>query len=374
MQSVNLLIKPASSLCNLRCRYCFYEDISNHRSEKSTGIMPDSVVGTLLENVFRLVDANGAASFAFQGGEPTLAGLPFFERFAAEARRLCPARVSLHFSLQTNGTLLDEDWAAFFRRQQFLVGLSLDGYKDLHNLYRVDEKGGGSWNRTVRALRLLQKQHVMTNALCVVTAQCARHPDRAYTELKRLGFDCMQFIPCLDPIGQERGALPFSLTPERYGQFLCRLFDRWYEDWASGRYHSIRLFDDYVHLLLGDLPGTCSTCGQCGGYFVVESDGSVYPCDFFVLDQWRLGTLGRTPLAEMAAGDRLQAFFQQGSEKPAECAGCRWRRLCGGGCKNDWVSAPDPHNYFCPALQQFFAYAEDRLLSIAQEERIMRRR
>ena len=113
MQSVNLLIKPASSLCNLRCRYCFYEDISNHRSEKSTGIMPDSVVGTLLENVFRLVDANGAASFAFQGGEPTLAGLPFFERFAAEARRLCPARVSLHFSLQTNGTLLDEAWAAF---------------------------------------------------------------------------------------------------------------------------------------------------------------------------------------------------------------------------------------------------------------------
>ena len=107
---------------------------------------------------------------------------------------------------------------------------------------------------------------------------------------------------------------------------------------------------------------------------MVESDGSVYPCDFFVLDQWRLGTLGRTPLAEMATGDRLQAFFQKGSEKPAECAGCRWRRLCGGGCKNDWVSAPDPHNYFCPALQQFFAYAEDRLLSIAQEERIMRRR
>lgn len=373
MRFVNLLIKPASSLCNLRCRYCFYECISNHREEKSMGVMSEDTVRVMLENAFRAADPGGTVSFMFQGGEPTVAGLPFFRRFAAEAEALCPPGVRCAYSIQTNGTLLDEAWAAFLGEHRFLVGLSVDGYKDLHNLYRVDAGGEGSWNRVVRALRLLNKHHVMTNALCVVTAQCARHPDRVYGELKKLGFDYMQFIPCLDPLDRERGGMPFSLTPERYGQFLCRLFDLWYQDWREGRCCSVRLFDDYLHMVLGEQAGTCATCGRCGSYFVVEGDGSVYPCDFFVLDQWRLGKLGEDTLEEMAAGERLGAFFKWGEEKPPECGACRWRRLCNGGCKNDWLSGPVPHNYFCSALRQFFAHAESRLLYVAQTERAMGR-
>ena len=337
------------------------------------GVMSEDTVRVMLENAFRAADPGGTVSFMFQGGEPTVAGLPFFQRFAAEAEALCPPGVRCAYSIQTNGTLLDEAWAAFLGERRFLVGLSVDGYKDLHNLYRVDVGGEGSWNRVVRALRLLNKHHVMTNALCVVTAQCARHPDRVYGELKKLGFDYMQFIPCLDPLDRERGGMPFSLTPERYGQFLCRLFDLWYQDWREGRCCSVRLFDDYLHMVLGEQAGTCATCGRCGSYFVVEGDGSVYPCDFFVLDQWRLGKLGEDTLEEMAAGERLRAFFKWGEEKPPECGACRWRRLCNGGCKNDWLSGPVPHNYFCSALRQFFAHAESRLLYVAQTERAMGR-
>lgn len=368
MKAIHFLIKPASSLCNLRCRYCFYEDIANNRSEKSMGIMTDATVQALVEDTFRTVSPGGTVSFAFQGGEPTVAGLDFFRQFVLQVRRLCPAGVNTTFSIQTNGTLLNQDWADFFRENRFLVGVSLDGYKDVHDLHRKDEKGEGNWTRVLKSVQLLKGNGVMVNALCVVTAQCARHPDRAYSGLKKLGFDYMQFIPCLDPIETARGAMPYSLTPEAYGGFLCRLFDLWYQDWSDGKYRSIRLFDDYVHLLLGDAPGTCATCGRCGSYFVVEGDGSVYPCDFFVLDQWKLGRLGEQSLAELAQGKTAQNFFQWGQEKPTECTCCRWRILCNGGCKNDWTNEPEPHNYFCPAFQRFFAYAEDRLLTIARAE------
>lgn len=291
MRNVNLLIKPASSLCNLRCRYCFYADEAKNRACPSMGIMREETVELLLREAYRCVEERGAVSFAFQGGEPTLAGLDFFRRFVERARALRPPRVEISFSIQTNGTLLDEEWAAFFRQEDFLVGISLDGFPEAHNSHRVDAEGKGTWNRAVRNLALLKKHRVKVNALCVVTGQCARSPQQAYQNLKKLGFDFLQFIACLDPIGEARGGQPWSLEPEAYGRFLCRLFDLWYRDWESGQYHSIRLFDDQIRLLLGDSGSTCATCGQCGAYFVVEGDGSVYPCDFFALDEWRLGVL-----------------------------------------------------------------------------------
>lgn len=370
MRFVNFLIKPASSLCNLRCRYCFYADEAAHRTQPSLGVMADGTVDTLLTEAFCTVEPGGAVSFAFQGGEPTVAGLEFFRQFAARAHTLCPKGVKMHFSIQTNGTLLDEEWAEFFRQERFLVGLSLDGFKDLHDRCRVDAEGAGTWNRAARAARLLQSRGVEVNALCVVTGQCARSPEKAYNSLKKLGLRYLQFIACLDPIGVPRGCMPYSLTPEAYGRFLCRMFDLWYADWAAGRYCSVRLFEDYVHVLLGDGASTCAACGQCGAYFVVEADGSVYPCDFFVLDEWRMGRLGETPLSAMAHSERAAAFLQWGREKPAECAACRWHALCNGGCKNDWAAGPDgrPHNYYCKAFDALLTHAAPRLMRIAQAE------
>lgn len=375
MKNVNYLIKPASSLCNLRCRYCFYADEAAKRSTACMGLMTEATVETMLQEAFAMADGRGFISFAFQGGEPTVAGLPFFRHFVERAKALKPSHVEISFSIQTNGTLLDGDWADFFAAEGFLVGVSLDGYPDLHNMNRVDADRKATWNRIARNVELLKKRKVPVNALCVVTAQCARSPQRVYESLKKLGFLYIQFIACLDPIGETRGGRPWSLKPEAYGQFLCRLFDLWYLDWESGHYHSIRLFDDYIHILLGDGGSTCATCGQCGSYFVVEGDGSVYPCDFFSLDEWRLGRIGEQTLMEMAEGETARRFLAWGREKPAECLSCRWRTLCNGGCKNDWKSEADgSHNYYCRAFQMLFEHAEPRMLRIAQAERTQRRR
>ena len=375
MKSINFLIKPASSLCNLRCRYCFYADEAENRSQASMGLMSNETARLLLREAFRAVDEDGAISFAFQGGEPSVIGLDFFRRFTAMAREQKPPQVRLSFSIQTNGTLLDEDWARFLAREGYLVGVSLDGFPELHNQNRVDAQGKGSWNRIVRNLELLKKQGVMVNALCVVTAACARSPQKVYENLKKLGFEYMQFIACLDPMGQERGGRPWSLRPAAYGQFLCRLFDLWYRDWERGQYRSIRLFDDYIHLLLGDRESTCATCGRCGAYFVVEADGSVYPCDFFALDEWKLGTLGRQPLEDMARSETVRRFLAEGTEKPAECAACPWRLLCNGGCKNDWVwEAVGPRNYYCEAFRSLFAHASEKMAVIARAEHRARMR
>lgn len=375
MRHINFLIKPASSLCNLRCRYCFYEDEAQNRTQKSHGILSEQTRETLLHRAFEAVEPGGSIRFAFQGGEPTVAGLDFFQGFVARAKALCPPRVSLYFAIQTNGTLLDEDWAAFLARERFLVGLSVDGEKDLHNLYRRDAEGRDTWNRVQKALKLLQKHRVETNALCVVTAQTAKHPESVYQALKRLGFAYLQFIACLDPIGEPRGTRPWSLTPEAYGTFLCRLFDLWYADWETGHYHSIRLFDDYIHILLGDGATTCSSCGKCGTYFVVEADGSVYPCDFFALDAWRLGNLADHTLSELMQTEPAQRFLRESGQKPAACAACRYGRVCNGGCKNDWVRTElGSENYHCKAFSALFDYAMPRMQRIAKAELAMRQR
>ena len=303
-----------------------------------------------------------------------MAGLEFFQKFVEKARALCPKDVVISFSIQTNGMLLDETWAEFFRQERFLVGISLDGFKDNHNRYRTDSKGNSTWNRVVKAVRLLQKHRVEINALCVVTGPCARSPEKVYQGLKKLGFGFIQFIACLDPIGSERGTMPFSLTPEAYGKFLCRVFDLWYEDWKQGNYHSVRLFDDYIHILLGDGASTCATCGRCGAYFVVEGDGSVYPCDFYVLDKWKMGCLGEKSLLELADSEQAKAFLSWGTDKPEECGSCRWKNICNGGCKNDWgYESEAPHNYYCKSFRTLLSHAETRLVEIVQAECAARR-
>lgn len=375
MKHINLLIKPASSLCNLRCKYCFYEDEAQNRSQASMGIMGEELAGLLIRRVFDAVEPGGTVSFAFQGGEPTVAGLPFFRHFVASVREHNFANIPVSYAIQTNGTLLDEDWAEFLRANGFLVGLSLDGFRDAHDCHRVDANGNGTWKRVLTAKRLLDQYGVQYNALCVVTKRCAQDPEKAYKSLKNLGFRYIQFIACLDPIGHARGQEPWSLTPEAYGRFLCRVFDLWYQDWAAGDYHSVRLFDDYIHILLGDGASTCAACGQCGAYFVVEGDGSVYPCDFYALDAWRMGNIRESTLCELAGSGTVKKFLAWGAEKPVPCRSCPYGAVCNGGCKNDWFADSDgSRNYYCASFKMLLSYALPRMRRIAQAERLARRR
>lgn len=369
MRFLNLLIKPASSLCNLRCKYCFYEDEASNRAQHSMGIMEEDLADTLIAQVFEAVDPNGTITFAFQGGEPTIAGFPYFRHFVAKVKECRPSKVNVNFSIQTNGTLLDEDWARFFGENHFLVGLSLDGFRDAHEIHRIDATGGGTWKQVLAAKALLEQHGVDYNALCVVTSRCASAPERAYKTLKQLGFRYIQFIACLDPIGHTRGREPWSLTPAAYGRFLCRVFDLWYRDWCSGNYHSVRLFEDYIHTLLGDGASACSACGKCGSYLVIEADGSTYPCDFFALDHWKIGSLQDMTIAQMITSPKAADFLQWGTEKPIECGSCLYGRLCNGGCKNDWFTDDTrTHNYYCSAFRKFLDYAFPRIREIALAE------
>ncbi len=369
MHFLSFLIKPASGLCNLHCRYCFYEDETNNRSEKNRGIMKEVTMHLLIDRAFQEVSPNGRILFAFQGGEPTIAGLPFFRRFVDCVKSFQTPHVSVSYAIQTNGTLLDEEWAVFFQENRFLVGISMDGDKALHNLYRKDPAGKDTWNQVVKSLRLLQKNHVDVNALCVVTGQAARHPEKIYREMKSLGLEHLQYIACLDPIGEPKGKRIWSLSPESYGSFLCRLFDCWYQDWEKGQYHSIRLFDDYIHILLGDGASTCSTCGRCGSYFLVEADGSVYPCDFFALDDWYMGDIKTCSLSDLASGETVRRFLAESAKKPLECAGCRYSSVCNGGCRNDWVMASSGvQNYYCASFRMLLDYAMPRMQLIAHAE------
>lgn len=370
MQFVNFLIKPASSLCNMRCRYCFYEDEAANRTQASMGIMTRETADLLIGEALDAVDFNGRLSFAFQGGEPTVAGLDFFRHFVEEVTRRNTRHIPVNYSIQTNGLALDEEWAEFLAKNRFLVGISMDGDKALHDEFRIDAAGKGTWTRVRQNVTMLQRAGVDLNLLCVVTKRCAKSAVRVYHALQKTGVNFLQFIPCLDPLEMPRGSMPYSLLPEDYGTFLCALFDEWYRDWSSGHYTSVRLFDDYVHLAMGLPAGTCATSGSCGAYFVVEADGSVYPCDFYVLDEWKLGHLGDQPLPALAQSDRAVQFLQDGLNHPTACASCQWRQLCFGGCKRDWCDDPagGKRNYYCSSFQRFFAHAAPRLYQVAQAE------
>ncbi len=363
MNSMTFLIKPASSLCNMRCKYCFYEDVARSRTVRHMGIMSRDTARCIVSETFRMVSPGGMITFMFQGGEPTLAGLDFFRDFIALEKQYAIPGVQIHHAIQTNGICLNEDWASFFRDHGFLVGLSMDGSQAIHDLFRVDAGGNGTWERTVAALRLLEQYQVETNLLCVVTRQAAKKPQQVYKSLVQLGGHPLQFIPCLDPLDRRRGSLSHSLTPELYGKFLCSLFDCWYQDWKAGRYISIRTFDDYLRHLMCMPPSSCAASGSCGHYLVAEGDGSLYPCDFYVLDQWHLGNINDCTIKQALSSPNSQAFLQEGSRRPVECRICRYLPICRGGCKRDWQE--NGSNYYCSSYLAFFPYAIPRLLEMA---------
>lgn len=363
MKSVTFLIKPASGLCNMQCRYCFYEDITGHRMQKNLGIMSEETAESIIREAFRAVSPGGCVTFMFQGGEPTLAGLDFFRRFMALEQKYAKEEVLCSHAIQTNGFLLTKEWAEFFRQHGFLTGLSMDGTRMLHDSYRIDASGQGTWEKTTAALKLLEEYQVETNLLCVVTGQAARKASQIYRTLTSSGRHPMQFIPCLDPIESVRGRETYSLRPEAYGKFLCSLFDCWYQDWKADRYVSIRNFDDYIRILLRMPPSACAASGICGTYLVAEADGSLYPCDFYVLDRWNLGNIHSCSAEQAMSSCAAGEFLDQSRNRPPECSSCRYMPLCRGGCRRDWLE--NGSNYYCVSYRMFFDYSIIRLEEMA---------
>lgn len=364
---ISYLIKPVSSLCNMRCHYCFYEDVSSLREVKSYGVMTKDTSYNLIHTTFKNLSANGVVYFAFQGGEPTLWGYDNYFYFVSEVNKTKKKGQKVFFSIQTNLYDTDDRLLDLFKENDFLMGISIDGTRSNHNKYRVDTNQEGTYEIVKENLKKLRERGIEYNALSVVTNTL--NPAASYNNLRDLGFQYLQYIPCLDPYEEDRGNRDYSLTPERYGDFLCTLFDLWYEDWAHGDYVSVRLFEDYVHILMQTGPSSCAASGRCGGYYVVEADGSVFPCDFYVMDEWKLGNVNEAfSFDESFTSGKGKEFISHGV--PEACKDCQYVLLCNGGCRRD----KDYHgeikeNYYCSSFKTFFSYAISRLGEIAIREK-----
>ncbi|MBR5519840.1 MAG: SPASM domain-containing protein [Clostridia bacterium] len=357
MQHVSLLIKPASGLCNMRCDYCFYRDDEHH----ARGVMTNETVEILVERVF--AEAEESVSFAFQGGEPTLAGLAYFEHFAATVERCNPKHLPVSYAIQTNGIAIDEAFAAFLAKHNFLVGLSLDGTPELHDKHRRLPDHSPSFAVVQHAAERLRAAGADFNILTVVTKDLCRQAKKVYAYYKKHGFAFQQFILCLAPLDQPHA--PAVPSASDYARFLGDLFGEWYADWKSGSYYSIRYFDNLVRMVLGLPPELCSLRGACTNQLVVEADGACYPCDFYVDEAYRLGNLRETSVADLIHSAASQRFLADGVGCAAECRACRWFALCRGGCRRERFGGEK--TVYCESYRRFFAENCGKLVEVARD-------
>ena len=268
MNRFSALIKPASSLCDMRCRYCFYCDEAARREQKSYGMMRPETARAVVDRVFACLSPRAHVNFAFQGGEPRLAGLEFFRDFVAYAEAANSSNFRLAWSIQTNGLSIDEEWAAFFAQKRFSVGLSLDASGEFHDQNRLDATGRGTFSRVMRARRALLRAGVPVNVLTVVTRQMASHPRAVFQALQKNAIDHVQLIPCLSPLD---GALAqHDLRPKDYASFMKDFFTQWCMSLRTGgqRMH-VRYFDNLISLARGGECEQCGAAGQCTPQFVV---------------------------------------------------------------------------------------------------------
>ncbi len=413
------MLKPVGAACNLACEYCYYRP--GRPGIPEAGRMGDDI----LEGFFAgfLTRATGVVTIGWQGGEPTLAGIDFFERALAVQRRFQREGQKIFHALQTNGTLLDDDWGRFLSREKFLVGLSLDGAPDLHDRHRKTPAGAGSSEAARRGLEILRRHRVETNPLCVVSVANVKRPEETLLHLLNLGLNWVQFIPAIEweveqendvgagpcarpraqgdhggaPLQTEnpentntaetaprRKLAPFSPSPSDYADFLKRTFDLWFERFR-GRVR-IRDVDAWLETLACGTSPSCVFGTSCHDMLTVESDGSIYPCDHAVGPGTLLGRIGegaKRPDGEWPDRldlERLAAFRARKSQHAADCQTCPVFPLCHGGCPkhraengpaNVGAGSPRPHGtapgktVLCPAYRAFFDHARERLEWIA---------
>ncbi len=392
------MVKPGGSFCNLDCTYCFYLHKEGLLHQPRAPRMSDEMLERHIRQYIEAQTGNEVV-FSWQGGEPTLLGVDFFRKVVAlEAKHRKPFQ-AIQNDLQTNGTLLDEEWAAFLKQHNFLVGLSCDGPKHLHDAYRVTKGRQPTHDRVMAAARLLKKYGVPYNALCVVNRQNARHPKEVYRFLTReLGVWRVQLISCVEPrvfrnvapqhwdpasipmVGTPQATpgapdsvvTDWSVAPDDWGEFLCGVWDFWYAR-DFGKVH-VDLFETAVAQSLGLPSQRCINAEFCGKGLAVEHNGDVFSCDHYVYPEYRVGNLRETHWSEMAYGESAKKFgFAKRDTLPAYCRECPHLNLCWGECpKNRIVRTPSGEaglNYLCPGLKQFYAHIQRDMPAILRRVR-----
>ena len=364
MPHLSVLIKPASSLCNMGCKYCFYRDVADNRNTHSFGIMSEKTMDAMLRNIFSYADVG--VSFTFQGGEPTLAGEEFFRSFHNAIDRYNTHRIPVSFFLQTNGYSVTDGLIDIFAKKRYLLGVSLDAEESLHDSLRTTVSGEPTFKKIKETLSRLDARGVDYNILTVVTEEVARGGSSAYRNLRDSGYRFLQFIPFVSDFGEEHSS-SFSLTGESYAQFLSETFREYRNDFISGSYVSVRDFDNYVRIAAGGRAECCGMDGRCYANLVVEADGSVYPCDFYVLDEWKMGNITDTSIRTLLSSDAATRFVKESFNLPTECKACPYFSICKGGCRRHRETPRGllSQNRYCEAYKSFFESSISEIYDMA---------
>lgn len=376
----NIMIKPAGSLCNLDCNYCYYLD----KAEIYGGKEPVMTLEMLETCIREYIAANDVQEvmFNWHGGEPLVLGLDFYRKAVALEQKYAGDKI-IRNTIQTNGTLLTQEWASFFRDNDFLVGISVDGPQDIHDKYRKDKGGAPTFDKVMRGVSLLYRNNVQYNTMTTVNHVSEGRGLEVYEFLKSIGSRYMQFMPVVehvkypegkngkplkyarphivDPSEEGASIAPWSVGSMAFGKFMCEIFDSWVLA-DVGRYF-VNLFDAALARWCGVMPGTCAYAETCGGNSVIEHNGDVYPCDHFVYPQYRLGNILENDLRTMMTSQEQVRFgISKRNSLPGRCVRCRYRFACNGECPkhrfNVTESGQTGLNALCDGYFMFYSHVE----------------
>ncbi len=368
--SVSVMWKTVSEACNLACDYCYYSRCAG-QPHKVQQIDPGMLEKFIKDYMAYVHQTDGVAVFAWQGGEPLLAGIDFFREVVRLQARYAWPNTVISNSVQTNGTLITDEWARFFKKYKFLLGVSLDGPQHIHDARRVDHAGHGSYERVMRGVAHLNRHQVEYNVLTVVHQGNVHHVEELMDFYLEHRFAWLQFIPAMEFKAQNIEQEPtYEITSAEYGKFLCDVFDRWIGDGEPK--FSVRLFDSVLSLHMNRKAGYCILGETCDKSLVLELNGDAYPCDFHIHEDWKLGNVGRNTVRELLQSEKMRQFLTMKPTLPKACRQCRWNAVCHGGCpRNRRVldTGELGTDIFCAAYKQFFAYSETRMTNLALRTR-----
>ena len=380
-----VMTKPNGPRCNLDCTYCYYLEKERLYPGTKKFRMPDAVLEAYIRDYIAAQAKTPELDiwFSWQGGEPTLLGVDFFRRVVELQQQYRAPGRTIRNALQTNGTLLDAEWAAFLKENRFLVGVSIDGPRELHDRYRIDRAERPTFDKVMAAVELLKEHKVDFNALVVVQRQNAKKPREVYRFLKDIGIEYMQFIPIvertadgealagapqIDAEGAAYRVTPWSVLPKDYGTFLCRVFDEWLKE-DVGRIF-VQFFDTQLGLWAGGPAGLCWFAETCGQGLAMEHNGDLFACDHYVYPEYRLGNILETPMETLATSPFQETFGNDKRDSlPRQCRECDYRFACNGGCpKHRFLATKDGEpglNYFCESYMRFFEHAAPYMRTMA---------
>lgn len=329
--------------------------------------MSDNILEELISQGMR--QSGTHVNFLWQGGEPALAGLEFYKKVVTLEKKYGHGKI-VGNGFQTNGTLLNEEWADFLKENDFLVGLSLDGPRHIHDKYRTYTNGNGSWEKVYKIAQMLVGKGVEVNAMISLTDYSSNFPKELYQFYKDLGISWMQFIPVVErDKNNSNKVASFSMKSTQFTRFLIEIFKLWYQDLSEGKQSYLRYFDNLFYRFV-DMPSPECTLEQiCGSYIVVEYNGDVYSCDYFVEPTWKLGNIKESSLIEMLNSDKQEKFGKIKADISQTCLSCKWLSFCYGGCPKDRIRNPrdNGQNHFCNSFKQFLSFTEPHFRELAEQ-------